>query len=427
MHGRDITSIFLDALTGPCRVAKGRTILLCVSGGMDSMVLFDLALRAAPLIDLHLGVIHVDHGLRGKDSTRDARFVKNVCRRLSVPFHLINLSMDPDTPNLEEEARQRRYQAVLDCMEEHGYDCAATGHTRDDQAETVIYRIIRGTGIRGLSGMEYRRDDHIIRPMLDIPRRDVRDHAVQNNLDYVQDASNTDLRRARNLIRSSILPSMQRINPKVTEAVSSLASIARLEGDALDAMAAELIRRAATIDWSAFRAFSLAHIVSAPGAVTRRFVIRIIADMTGEERGMDASEVERVLGVIEGNTTAHTMRRRVRVCRDGGLLVFLLTAPRPYYAHPVDRGGDLYIPEIRTAVHIVIPKGNHKRLTLRSWLPGDRTDSARVADVLSAMKVPGSQRPFWPVLSTDSGVLAVGSDRDSFDQCRIVLGGALGA
>ena len=102
MHSRDITSIFLDALTGPCRVTRGQSMLLCVSGGMDSMVLLDLALRAAPLLNLHLGVIHVDHGLRGKESTRDAQFVKNACRRLSVPFHLIRLSMDPDTPNLEE-------------------------------------------------------------------------------------------------------------------------------------------------------------------------------------------------------------------------------------------------------------------------------------------------------------------------------------
>ena len=427
MHGRDITSIFLDALTGPCRVTRGQSMLLCVSGGMDSMVLLDLALKTAPLLDLRLGVIHVDHGLRGKESARDAQFVKNICRRLSVPFHLINLSMDPVTPNLEEEARQRRYKAILDCMKDHGYDCAATGHTQDDQAETVLYRIIRGTGIRGLSGMEHCRDDGIVRPMLDITRNDVRGHARKNDLEYVQDASNTDLRRARNLIRSSILPSMQRINPKVTEAVSSLASIARLEGDALDAMATELTSRAATIDWSAFRAFSLAHVVSAPEAVTRRFVIRIIADMTGEERGMDASEVERVLKVIEGSATAHTVRRKLRVCRDGDLLVFLLTAPRPYYAHPVARGGDLYIPEIRTAVRIVMPKGNHARLTLRSWLPGDRTDSNRVADVLSALKVPGSQRPFWPVLASKTGVLAVGSDRDSSDPCRIVLGGALGA
>lgn len=207
---------FMSALTGPCAVKNNDSVLVCVSGGIDSMVLLDLMRCASQSLDLRLGVIHVDHGLRKKESGQDAFFVQEWCQKLSLEFYLARLMMTPGTANLEEEARKMRYDAIRDFKTRHGYAFAATGHTLEDQAETVLYRIIRGTGIRGLAGMEYKRPDGLIRPMLGISRTRVKEYATAQGLAYVNDSTNTDLRLARNLIRSAVIPVMERITPGCT-------------------------------------------------------------------------------------------------------------------------------------------------------------------------------------------------------------------
>jgi tRNA(Ile)-lysidine synthase len=389
---------------------------------MDSMVLLDLARRAGQVLGLSIGVIHVDHGLRGMESEEDARFVEERCRLLSLPFHLARLCMEPLAANLEEEARERRYHAVRECRELGGYASAATGHTLDDQAETIIYRIVRGTGIRGLSGMDYRRHDGIIRPMLGMTRMQVADYAARHGLDFVHDASNDHTRHARNLIRSSIMPVMRQINPRVAHAVASLAVIARQEGDVLEKMADDLGRDAMVFDWSIIRAFGLRELGCAAEAVLRRLVIGTIASMTGEQRGMDAEQVDRVMRVVSGEAAAHAVRRKVRVCRDGNLLVFHRMGRRPHYVLTIDRSGDVSIPGIRQNVHIILPGGYSGRLVLRSWLPGDRMEGRRVSETLSAMRVPGCLRPFWPVLASDGGVVAVASEGPAAGAYSLVMG-----
>ena len=408
MHGNDILDDFVKDLTGPCRVTRGEQVLACVSGGIDSMVLLDLLCRAAPLLDLGLGVIHVDHGLRGTSSGQDARFVEERCRRLSLPFHLARLGMGPHASNLEERAREKRYHAILDCLSRNGYGCAATGHTLDDQAETVIYRIVRGTGLRGLSGMAHRRDDGVIRPLLGIARARIEEYAARIDLEHVQDTSNDDTHHARNLIRLSIMPLMRRINQRAAQAVSSLAAIASQEGDLMDALSAELARKALAFDWEMIRAFRTETLREAHESVLRRFLIDTVTSMTGEPRGIDAAQVEAALRVVGGHVSAHTVRRKVRICRDNDLLVFHLLSGGTCYRHPIDRGGDFHIPEINKSVRIV-PAGEYPgRPVLRPWRPGDRMRGRRVADMLSAMRVPRSLRPFWPVLESDC-VLAVAS------------------
>ena len=418
MHGHELLDIFLKDLTGPCRVTRGDTILVCVSGGIDSMVLLDLVRRTAPLLELSLGVMHVDHGLRGPASEQDASFVEEECSRLSLPFHLARLGMDPHTSNLEEAAREKRYHAIMECMDRNGYGCAATGHTLDDQAETLIYRIIRGTGIRGLGGMAYRRDDGIIRPMLGMTRAQVEDYARRNGLSSVHDRSNDNTHLARNLIRHSIMPVMRRINPRASDAVASLAAIASQEGTLIDVLSSDLSQTSIAFDWGMIRAFRLRPLAAAHESVLRRFLINTIVSIAGDQRGIDAAQVETVLRVVHGEATAHAVKRKVRICRDGPLLVFHRMSAGPYYRHPIDRGGDFLIPEINRTVQI-LPAGEYRqRFFLRPWKPGDRMRGRRVTDALSSMKVPRHLRSFWPVLESDNLVVAVAvaADRASFSQ-----------
>ncbi len=183
---------FKQTLTGLCGVKTGDGVLACCSGGIDSMVLLRLMKTASVELGLKLHAVTVDHGLRC-EAPGDAQFVLDTCAALGVEASLYELKMDPKIPNLEEEARIRRYEAIRDCRNKLGYKFIATGHTTDDQAETLIYRLIRGTGIRGMSGMDYAGPDGLIRPMLNITRAEVEAFAKANDIRYVTDQTNADL------------------------------------------------------------------------------------------------------------------------------------------------------------------------------------------------------------------------------------------
>lgn len=407
---------FMRTLTGPCSVRQGDSVLVCVSGGLDSMVLLHLMLRASCLLGLRVGVVHVDHGIRKEASKADARFVLHAGRDLAIESHLCELSMGPSTPNLEEEARRRRYAAVTECAGRHGYRYAATGHTLDDQAETILYRIIRGTGIRGLAGIAYAGPGGLIRPMLDITRAQVTAFAVKEGIQHVEDASNHDERLSRNLIRHRVLPLMERINPRAAQAVVRFAEIAREEGALLEDMTRVLEKHALLFDWGLIAAFRLADLQEAPDAVTRRLIIDVVSAMIGEPRGIDSVQVDAALGILKGKARAHTIARKVRVQTDGEALVFRSAPQGPYYRVTFDGPGRVSVPEIKRSVHVAMPVPEGTPLTLRSYLAGDRIRGRRVSEILARMGVLSSLRPFWPVLISGSAVVAVAAppeDRDA--------------
>jgi len=412
---------FMSALTGPCAVKNNDSVLVCVSGGIDSMVLLDLMRCASQSLDLRLGVIHVDHGLRKGESGQDACFVQEWCRKLSLEFHLAKLMMTPGMANLEEEARKMRYIAIRDFKNRHGYAYAATGHTLDDQAETVLYRIIRGTGIRGLAGMGYKRPDDLIRPMLGILRTQVNEYATDEGLAYVIDSSNNDMRLARNLIRSAVIPVMERINPQAARSIASLAHIAREEGAALENMALDLEKSAAVFDYVMIKAFRADDLRSAPDAVTRRLLINVISRMAHEPRGIDAIQVDTAFEVLGAAIRAHTIKRRVKVLLDGRLLVIHRASPGPHYSLEIKKEGPFFIPEINKTVNIIVPECTTGNFRIRSYLKGDRMSDKKVSQILAKMKIPRTLRPFWPVLTLHEATIAVAAKEKGQGGVQMIL------
>jgi tRNA(Ile)-lysidine synthase len=422
-HDRQETLLntFNSALTGPCGVNKGDSVLVCVSGGMDSMVLLDLMRSACRPLDLKLGVIHVDHGLRKGESARDARFVQKGCRKLSVPFHLVELKMTPGMANVEEEARTRRYDAIHACMQIHGYAFAATGHTLDDQAETVLYRIIRGTGIRGLAGMEFMRPDGIIRPILGIKRSHVAEYARLHGIAYKNDRTNDDTRLARNFIRADIIPLFERINPQAVRSIASLANIAGEEGFALEKMALDLEQGSIVFDWVMIKAFRTDAVRTAPDAVIKRFLIHIISGFINEPRGIDAIQIEAALEVLKGTLRAHTIKRKVKVLLEGDLFIMHLTSPGPHYVRKITKPDSIFIPEINKTVHIAIAIGKAQPCLLRSYMRGDQMMGKKLSRTLARMKIPCALRPFWPVLDAHEEIIAVAAFEKTPASYQMVL------
>lgn len=210
-------------------VPQGASVLAAVSGGGDSTaLLFMLAAVKERRAIQRLGVLHVNHGLRGKESDGDETFVASLAQRLKVPFYVKKLSgQSLHSPGMEAWARSERYGFFRKIREQERYDFIATGHTADDQAETVLLRIMRGTGLRGLRGILAKREDQVIRPIIDLRRAEIVAWLGSRNIRFRTDSSNDDRTLRRNRIRHEVLPALERREPGAYERLLQIAERAQ--------------------------------------------------------------------------------------------------------------------------------------------------------------------------------------------------------
>jgi tRNA(Ile)-lysidine synthase len=206
-------------------VARGAHLLAAVSGGADSVVLLHLLRYAADDLALTVAAAHFDHAMRA-ESAEDARWVEGVCGAWGVPLVAARADRPPRS---EADAREARYAFLAEARARMGADWIATAHHADDQAETVLFRLLRGTGPAGLAGIApVDADRHLIRPLLPFPRAELRRYARRHGLRWREDASNARLEPARNRIRHQVLPLIERtVAPRARAALVRLADLAR--------------------------------------------------------------------------------------------------------------------------------------------------------------------------------------------------------
>ena len=193
-------------------------VLVATSGGADSTALLCMIhCLQRQLAISRLGVLHVNHGLRGKESDNDESFVADLAERLNLPLFAKKFSgKSLNSSGMEAWARQERYKFFLETKKREGYDFIATGHTADDQAETVLLRILRGAGVRGLRGILAKRDDSVIRPLMHLRRNEIIAWIESQSIGYRNDASNDDCTFRRNRIRHELLPALEKQEPGAT-------------------------------------------------------------------------------------------------------------------------------------------------------------------------------------------------------------------
>lgn len=218
-------------------VQPGEGVLVAVSGGQDSLALLHALLRVAPSLRLRVCAAHVEHGIRGQASRMDAAFVRRLCGEWGVPFCMRAVDAPGQAAaqgeNLEQTARELRYTALLEMMGQCGCDKVATAHHQDDQAETLLLRLLRGSGPQGLTGIQPARADGVIRPLLLADKVQIRAYCQAWRIPHREDATNADVRYARNYLRHRVLPLLCEINPAAPAAIARAAQALQVDADLL--------------------------------------------------------------------------------------------------------------------------------------------------------------------------------------------------
>ncbi|WP_177220911.1 tRNA lysidine(34) synthetase TilS [Selenomonas sp. GACV-9] len=229
---------------------RGDRIVVACSGGPDSLALLVILWRLRHKYALHILAAHFEHGIRGEDSQADAAFVQEFCEQRKIPVRLASADVPASASvrgiSLETAARELRYQFLERVRVEEKCDAIAVAHHADDQAETVLMRILRGTGTQGLAAMRPRsgRDGHIIRPLLGVTKAAIREFCAVQGLQPREDSTNAQADCTRNRLRLETLPLLkQAYNPELTRALCQLAEVSAAESDYFEQQIGELWRQ----------------------------------------------------------------------------------------------------------------------------------------------------------------------------------------
>lgn len=205
------------------------TYLVGFSGGFDSMCLLHALKKTAP--KNRIIALHLNHNWRGEESDREEQNCISFCEQNGIEIYCEKLS--PDVAHTETAAREARYEFFQKCCENFGSNIVFTAHNKNDNAETLLYRICTGTGISGLRGICENRGAYF-RPLLNISRRDIEQYCKYNKLTPNNDSSNSNTDYKRNFIRAEVLPKLEKINPNVIDKINSLSEIAKEENEIVE-------------------------------------------------------------------------------------------------------------------------------------------------------------------------------------------------
>ena len=219
-------------------VTPDQSILLAISGGMDSMVMLDLFSQLRERLNLQLSIVHVNHQLRGEESTNEEEFVQEMSIKYGIPCYCERVDVvsyaHEHRLSKQQAARKLRYECFERIRRKLDAQAVATAHHADDNAETVLLNILRGTGIHGLAGIPIKRETGcIIRPLLFVTRSDIEAYAIKQNIKFRNDSSNQSIIYHRNLLRHAIIPVLQERNPNIIHILNRISTLMRDVDDRL--------------------------------------------------------------------------------------------------------------------------------------------------------------------------------------------------
>ncbi len=325
-------------------------MLAGVSGGPDSMCLLHVLHRFREEFHISLRVAHLHHHMR-EEADRDAEMVEEFARSLGIPTSIghadVNKLAHELAIGVEEAGREARYRFFRELSESTGAVRVALGHNQNDQAETVLMRLFRGSGVRGLAGIPPV-NGNVVRPLIEVPREWIEEYCAENKIPVMTDVYNLDLRYTRNLVRHKTLPELAAsYNPSLVETLAGVAASLRLDADFLDETALE-----------AFDKYTCRHgrvtLVSSEGlrALKPAVALRVV-DMAWHEvwQGDGNLGMTHAVEILECAGKAVSLPGRITAVHEGDFVVFYPEAPGQV-ERTLDVPGESHIPELGITVEV---------------------------------------------------------------------------
>jgi tRNA(Ile)-lysidine synthase len=417
-------------------LAPGDHVLVAVSGGADSVALLFCLHRLARELHISLSIAHLNHRIRGLEGDADEDFVRRLSADLKLPFFSEIIEVQRRAAeakeNLEELARQTRYDFLRRTAQRIGAHKIAVGHTLNDQAETILFRFIRGSGIEGLSAIHPVVEGLVIRPLLECSRDSILEYLKQTGAGYRDDSTNKDLQHSRNRIRRELLPYLEaHFNPQLIPTLAREASLAR--------------EAWAFIESAANQAFANLHSRNSEGilinpkdllelhpALQKQVVRRALRESHGSLRGITSRHIESILSLCGNGCSGDQIRlpHGRTALRQFDTLLLMTHPPQqtPSFIYRLDLPGECHVAEAGVVFRSTVcsapdpktMKDNRSRqafldssalprfLTIRSREPGDRYGGPghrKVKKLLIDGRIPSLQRSALPMVVAGKDVI----------------------
>ncbi len=332
-------------------------VLIALSGGPDSSALALVLCEFRETLQLTLYALYIDHCLRPKETPQEIEHCRMLCAHLNIAFHVESIDVKGyclrERMNLQEGARELRYKCLADKAKELYCTKVAMGHTADDQIETVLMRLIRGTGVSGLAGIPPVRG-MFIRPLIDIGRREVEDYVISRtrsmqidlSTPYIIESSNLKEDYLRNKIRLHLVPELKKVNPSLVQTISRLTEIVRDEEGYFNLIVTKTLMRLISRKGEGFIELFLTPMEAIERPILRRVLRRAVDETTGL-RGISFVNIEEIVELIKGGSTGARIyiARDIRVIKGYSTLLITSQQPQAIKEQTIDRPCDVIIRE----------------------------------------------------------------------------------
>ncbi len=452
---KSLVSRVSDAIAARGLLRAGERVAVAVSGGADSVAQLLLLIDLRKQLGVVLSVAHFNHRLRGKDSDKDERFVAKLAAKYGLVFRSgredVGAKAKRDKANLEDTARRTRYEFLEGLVQSGHVDKVAVAHTADDQAETVLAHIFRGTGLAGLGGI-HPEVGRVVRPLLGVRRAELRTYLRSKRQTWREDATNRDTTKMRARIRKKLIPLLEKqFQPAVVEHLTTLAELAREDEAFLDAWLSSRIQKHLDIKSGSGRILIRELLECGEGAETagkrnrsmcRRMVRLIVKQVKPRGGQLNAEHVRAVLHLAEHGENGKSLELPggLRVRREHDLLVFGVASSfaeskkrkPPEFERVIDvHGAEAAVntPEISCVFRFRVIDWPAKRgdtietgfvldcdalrspVVLRNWRPGDKfrpcghRSEHKLKRLLSKKRVSRWEREGWPVVTSGGSLV----------------------
>ena len=418
-------------------ICQGDKVLLALSAGADSTAMLSLFLDIRSRYDLDLVVAHLNHEFRGKESKADEEFVRSLAARHRLPCVVKNMSHSdlPQSGNQEDWARQRRYHFLQNAADSLSAQRIALGHTQNDQAETVLLRLLRGSGSLGLAAIPVYRNQRLIRPLLSVTREAVRCYLRSRHWQWREDSSNQDMRFSRNRVRHKLIPLLeQAFNSNIVEVLAGTAENLRGDVETLEWLVLELAQQNVWKEGGRL-GWQVCWMKTLPRGLQRQLVRYACRCLDFRGRQILRRHVDLVLDLLQEYKSGKSVHiGRILVRREFDRLLFEKISPVPTqksYCYRLGIPGQLTLQEAGSFFEVYLHKGSSnlellnrwevylspearaQGLKVRNWQFGDAyqpvgsSKPKKIKELFLRKKIGASLRSGWPVVTCGDRIICV--------------------